>query len=239
MSDHERIIREMMARYKPVDVPGYTRKRHGIIVTHDEVRAVYFRFCKEKGVRPVRGGKVPRPVPDDFPQHAHEDNLTLTQRYGVNREVIFRWRNETGLKLSTAPRTRSVKQAAPDDLCYQARLMTRRQLAEHYGKSFVTIDGWLRSIGCRAKQDIIGRPAWSHRSGITKPHDARENSRAGQAANFMARYWSTFRADARGYPLPDGFFWNCGGKVMTDDEIIAVADEKRERDARLLNARMA
>ncbi|WP_374139528.1 hypothetical protein, partial [Sphingomonas sp.] len=69
--------------------------------------------------------------------------------------------------------------------------------------------------------------------------DARENSEAGRAAKWMQQFWPTFRCDVRGEPMPDGFFWNCGGKVMTDGEIITAADEKRERDARLLKARAA
>ncbi|MFM9829751.1 MAG: hypothetical protein ACKVOB_13580, partial [Sphingomonas sp.] len=178
---------------------------------------------------------VRREVPDDFAAHAGKSNDQLCAHYGARYEMVVRWRNETGLGASNAPRSRPAKEPAPDDLRLRARMMTRRQLVEHYGKCFSTVDGWLKSIDCRAKPGLVTAPTWS-RSGITKPHDAREHSPAGQAAKFMQRIWSTYRCDARGEPLTDGAFWKCGRQIMTDDEIIAAADEKRARDARLRRA---
>lgn len=238
MTNHEQIIRDMLTRYKPVDVPGYIRRRHGFVVTHDEVHEVNLRVAAETGRRKPMGGRVRREVPDDFASHATETNDELCQRYGARYEMVVRWRNETGLRGSFVPINRppSRKLAPPDDLALQARKMTVRQLVRHYGRAAETIRRWLLEANIRAKVGVSGNPTWTNMGGITKPHDAREHSPAGQAAKFMQGFWPTYRCDVRGNPLTDGAFWKCGRQIMTDGEIIAAADEKRERDARLRRA---
>lgn len=239
MTEQEQIIRDMLARYKPVDVPGYVRRRHGVVVTHDEVQEVNLRVAAETGRRRPMGGRVRREVPDDFAEHAGESNDQLCARYNARYEVIVRWRNETGLGASNAPLNRPAKQPAPTDLRLRARMMTRRQLAEHYGKCLTTIDGWLKSINCRAKPSASSNPTWSNMGGLTKPHDARADSEAGRAAKWLQRIWSVYRCDFRGKLLSDGAYWNLAGQILTDAEIIAKANEKRERDERLHKARVA
>ena len=128
----------------------------------------------------------------------------------------------------------------PDGFVLAARMTHRTGLRRRYGVSIDVIDRWCRETGVTPVPGASGNPTWTNNLGsMTKQFDARENSRAGQAAKWMQQFWSTFRSDVRGRPLPDGFFWNCGGKVMSDDEMIAAADEKRDRDARLLRARAA
>lgn len=239
MESREQIIRNMLARYKPVDVPGYVRRRHGIIVTHDEVHQVNLKVAAETGRRKPEGGRVRREVPDDFAAHAHKTNAELAAFFGARLEMVTRWRNETGLAGSCVSPNRPVKEPAPTDLRMRARLMTRRQLCEHYRKCSTTIDGWLKSINCRAKPGASGNPTWSNLGGLTKPHDARENSEAGRAAKFMQGFWPTYRCDLRGNLLADGAFWKCGREVMSDAALIVAADEKRARDIRLGRARAA
>ncbi|MFM9829691.1 MAG: hypothetical protein ACKVOB_13275, partial [Sphingomonas sp.] len=97
MESSEKLIRNLLARYKPVDVPGYVRRRHGVIVTHDEVHQVNLKVAAETGKRKPEGGRVRREVPDDFAAHAGKSNDQLCAHYGARYEMVVRWRNETGL----------------------------------------------------------------------------------------------------------------------------------------------
>lgn len=112
--------------------------------------------------------------------------------------------------------------------------MTRTMLAKHYSRSTDTIDRWCREMNVRAMPAIpFGSPKAADRIfGTSRVINQREQTPAGRAAAFLQHYGPIFRCDVRGMPLQDGFFWSCGRLVLSDDELIERAEEKRARDAR-------
>lgn len=54
----------------------------------------------------------------------------------------------------------------------------------------------------------------------------RDCTRAGQAADFLQKNGPIYRCTSKGAPFAKGTFWNRGGRILTDDDVI-------ERAARL------
>jgi len=38
-----------------------------------------------------------RPMPEDFPEHAHDNCVDLTKRYSASFQTVRRWRDELGM----------------------------------------------------------------------------------------------------------------------------------------------
>lgn len=165
--------------------------------------------------------------------------------FGVYEQAICEARKRVGI-----PAPPPKREPIPDDLAERAAEMTMTQLAAHYGRSDYLIRAWLKEKGLRAKAARMGTgkrgpgsSGWKsfgqRASGDwTKLHDNRDCSRAGMAAKYLGRLGPIYRCDARGKPLPDGFFWNRGGFVLSDDEVIerALRNGWREHEWRDLAA---
>lgn len=103
------------------------------------------------------------------------------------------------------------KQAAPR--------MTMKELRVRHSRSADVIRRWCREAGVQPRKSAIAtyKPAPASRN--------IEQSVAGRAVDeCLRKYGPVYRCDVAGAPLPDGFFWNRGGRVLSDDDVIARAE---------------
>lgn len=176
---------------------------------------------------------------DAFRRLAHLPNADLVAHFGVNVSCICEVRKELGLP---APKsiwrhgdnpTRQPK-PLPEGFTDDAARMTIAHLCRKYERSRAVIEGWLKRAEITPVRavTITRSKSFGERAagGWTKMHDNRDCSRAGMAAKFLGRLGPIYRCDARGKPLPDGFFWNRGGFVLSDDEVIERAERNGWRE---------
>lgn len=164
-----------------------------------------------KGGSPQR-----RPMPIDFPTlAATTNNKQLRAHYRCHHIAIQRWREECGV---AAPSKPSAMDGKPEGFHLTAPSMTLSELRVRYGKSANVIRAWLASAGVSPRRGAPGgRTHYKPAPSIKHV----ENSLAGRAVDeCLQKLGPVYRCDARGVPLADGFFWNRGGYVLTDDEVI-------------------
>lgn len=180
--------------------------------------------------------KNTRPMPEDFPIHGKvETQKQLMLRYGCGTKAISRWRKQCGFTHHNAPAVKP--KPIPETFASACEVMTSRQVCEHFGIGISTMWKWCAKAGARpyrepkqltAKRALYagkGRPKRRDFGGIASSVH-RDDSEAGRAANFLRRLGPLFRCDAQGHQLQDGFFWNRGGHILTDEDIIARAQRK-------------
>lgn len=195
-----------------------------------------------------RGGYNRKPLPADFTAIAGaETNVALTRRYDVSDSVIQRWRAETGIAAPRLPRGAAVKREVPADLAERAAAMTNAEMASVYGCCTKTVRTWLKGAGLpvRRNAEPFRTPATVNR-GRCDPLVARQRSAAVQqntrntrvppphlgseaerAADFLRRFAPTYRCDAAGRMVEDGFFWRYGNAFpLGDDELLERAGRK-------------
>lgn len=122
---------------------------------------------------------------------------------------------------------------------------TGYHVAEKYGVSAKTVYSWCRSydIPLRPGKRLPKVPPAATRDKLPETLTyafslksevyIRDTSPAGLAAEFFRRDREVIHCDHAGKPCQGGKFWRCGGRIMTDAEIIDAAAEKKARDARL------
>lgn len=164
---------------------------------------------------------------DEFRKVAHLPNKELCAMFRVYEQAICEARKRVGIPAPPRGQT-----PAPADFADRAADMTLAQLVAHYGRSDWLVRQWLKAKGLRAVSAVpVRKPRGPGSTGWksfgqraagdwTKQFDASDSSRAGMAARFLRRFGPVYRCDAGGKPLPDGFFWNRGGFVLSDEEVI-------------------
>lgn len=116
-----------------------------------------------------------------------------------------------------AARARRNSNAAPAGFALSAPRLTMKQLRERYGRSAYHIHRWCTETGVR--------PLHVGRVRALPPARKLEQSIAGRAVEeSLRRFGPVFRCDATGAPIPDGFFWNRGGRILSDDDVIERAE---------------
>lgn len=176
---------------------------------------------RAKRCKPCRDFAIRIVDRDAFRRLAHLPNAALVAHFGVNVSCICEVRKELGLP---APNPTRGPKPLPDGFTDDAPRMTMAELCAKYERSRPVIEGWLKRAGVTARRAVpVRRPmSFGERAagGVTKMHDASDSSRAGMAARYLRRFGPVYRCDALGKPTPDGFFWNRGGFVLSDDEVI-------------------
>jgi hypothetical protein len=86
-------------------------------------------------------------LPADFAEHGQRIRAELCTRYGVSKNVIDRWRRESGVK--GIPET---KKPIPDDFVAMSRTMTRDDICKHYGVGLSALERWRRESGLIGKR---------------------------------------------------------------------------------------
>lgn len=102
-----------------------------------------------------------------------------------------------------------------------------QQTAKHFRASLTTVTLWRRQAGLplhhRAKKPSrsTARPMQGRLGGGPRPlFIHRDRSRAGQAAEFLQRNGPIYRCTSNAVPFAKGAFWNRGGRVLTDADVI-------------------
>lgn len=184
--------------------------------------------CRPCAVK-VIATKVMRPMPDDFPEVAPGKSVNMLMAiYSCGPGPVARWRKQAGI-LPSRPAAnvklpRREARAVPDGFALVARGMTMKQLRERFGASEALVRRWCAEAGVEPR-----RAGYVHfRQAQPRPlPGARDNSRAGMAAQYLQKFGPVFRCNAEGRLDPRGTHWNRGGRtVLTDDEIMERARSK-------------
>lgn len=164
------------------------------------------------------------PCPPDFAKVARGVCTgDLAAHYEVSYSVIVRWRKETGTKgADRCPGRPFATVAVPDGFALVASNFTVKQLRERYGRGQAVIGRWLAECGVEARRPLA-RHAGPHALIMNKrPH--RDDTRAGQAAEYLRRFGPVYRCRPGGAAATRGDHWNRGGFVLTDAELIERAE---------------
>lgn len=163
--------------------------------------------------------KLQRPMPDDFRDVAPGRTVNQLQKiYGCGPEAVKRWREEAGIAACVTGPTGKAPRAIPDSFALVARGMTMKQLRERFSASETLVRRWCAEAGVEPR-----RAGYAHfrQPGPRPLPDARDQSRAGMAAQFLQKFGSVVRCDAEGRVDPRGTHWLRGGRfVLTDEEIM-------------------
>lgn len=124
----------------------------------------------------------------------------------------------------------ALKRALPADFLDVLREYGSLGSAKFYHASLSTVTRWRRELGLNP-QERMRRPRLRNlrlRGFVETPMPSkRDMSIAGQAADFLRHTGAIFRCDHRGR-LPkkgaQGAFWNRGGYVLSDAEVIGRAE---------------
>lgn len=164
-----------------------------------------------------------RQMPADFPARARERNADLREAYGCGDALIARWRRQCGIA-PLQPRQSPV----PDDFADHAQL-TARELSERYGVCKNTITDWRKKIG------VVWRPpASAKRFRVAPlpilPPAGRDMSIMGRAADHLRTPrgggWIVYRCTEAGQADRDGDHFFVGTRVMTEDDMLQMAERK-------------
>lgn len=164
------------------------------------------------------------PVPADFAARAAGVCTgDLCRHYEVSVSVIVRWRKETGVAGAERCPGRPFSAAPmPDGFALVAPRLTVKQLRQRYGRGQSVIARWLVEAGVEARRPIA-RHAGNYPLTMNK-RAHRDESRAGQAAEYLRRFGPVYRCRPTGSAATRGNYWNRGGFVLTDAELIGRAE---------------
>lgn len=169
------------------------------------------------------GGRVPRPMPDDFPARAATmTNAELGDHYGATLDMITRWKKGAGI-------ARPLSSAPPANLAALASRMTLSELTERFSVSPKTIRRWCSICGVKPQREPARRTTRAPGTGW-QGQPARVinatpiTSRAEDAARFLQRFGAVYRCGQTGRPAVNGDHWNRGGHVLSDADVIARAE---------------
>ncbi|UIJ43705.1 hypothetical protein LZK98_11450 [Sphingomonas cannabina] len=139
----------------------------------------------------------------------------LKAHYGVGENTITRWRKLTGIV-----RMGPVVRALPEDFARLANYKTRGDLAKHYAVSADTVTRWRRAAGL--PRFPVTSAVHFRGPGLSTAltRGRRDETLAGRAVDHLRRYGPVYRCREDGEPDFAGRFWNRGGHVLTDDDVI-------------------
>lgn len=114
----------------------------------------------------------------------------------------------------------------PKDFPEKIRTMTSHMAAKHYKTTLTLITAWRKECKC-PKRAMIARPyPLKRRRGRTKEclsDYQRDMSKTGMAVDFLRKFGPVFSCDEKGRPDHRGKFWNRGGWVLSDDDVVSRA----------------
>jgi transposase len=137
----------------------------------------------------------------------------------------------------------------PDDFAEQFRNHTRLELRKMYGRSNTTITAWVNRLGLEKKRyngvratpakhlprtHNAWRPSLTGRQPVDRAH--RDETPAGQAADYLRRFGPVIRCNAQGRYDQHGDHWLRGSTLLTADEVIDRAVRNGWRSSEALAA---
>lgn len=162
---------------------------------------------------------------------------------GRTRQAVigFTWRN--GIKWEPRPLV-DPKDSVPRDFPRLYMERSYKDLCFTYSRSVSTIKKWAALLGLRKKRQSMGRaprvrrptlyaprnvrttaawrPTLTGKQPIDRPH--RDETPAGQAADYLRRFGPVIRCNAQGQYDQYGDHWLRGSSILTADEIIDRAE---------------
>ena len=138
---------------------------------------------------------------------------------------------------------------SPADFVEQWRTMNRAALVAYYGVSQNTVARWAKecglqrdrglNVGLARRAQVVKRIKPFRMHGGHKPtpiETVRDMTRVGLAVEWLRRLSAVSRCRADGVLDQKGEFWRRGSATLTDEQIVALADEIRARDMRRIAA---
>lgn len=211
-----------------------TMTREQLMAKYGITERTVNKWCLATGVRLTRhNGK--KPAPEGFTDDAkHMSIRSLAAKYNLNQKTISRMIKALGIERSVPiiPRKR---REAPEGFADAAKTMTLRELAERFSMSTKVASRIIRQMGIvrvpRPKTRTANK-GWI--MSIENRSDA-DQSPAHVAANYLRKFDPVLRCNEDGKINPSGKYWHIRGRVVTGDELMEMAESKRERLARRSN----
>jgi hypothetical protein len=116
-----------------------------------------------------------------------------------------------------------MKLPVPAGFALVASNLPMKRLREHYGRSESTIKAWCREANVKPRGAKPG-PKSTNKPWASPDRPCRDWSQAGQAAEYLRRFGPVYRCNDTGMPSQGGRFWNRGGYILTDADLIARAE---------------
>jgi len=136
----------------------------------------------------------------------------------------------------------------PTDFAQRWRTSSQADLAKHYERSGSTISLWTKRMGLvrstAARLHSVPKPKPVPKSlnkpfrmhGGHKPPETvvyRDMGPVGLAVEYLRKLSAVSRCREDGRLDPAGMFWRRGSKTLTDQDVVALADEIRAREQRM------
>lgn len=142
---------------------------------------------------------------------------TMSKQSKVCRSCHFKAVND-GRKGNPTPR--KPMWYIPEGFAADARNMNAIQLASRYGKAVDTVRRWARECGITLMPVHIRFRRALPRQAV----DNRDTTLVGRAAKFLQSYGNIYRCNEKREQDIAGQFWNRGGFLLTDEEVISRAE---------------
>lgn len=163
-----------------------------------------------------------RSVPADFADLAPTMTATeLAAHYRCSTSKVTDWLRECGSSRAEASKFAGLP--LPDNFAAIAPTMTLVELQIYYGRGQTVLRRWIAESGVRPRRRVSTFVSRGNRI-PTAPRVSLDLSRAGGAAEFLRQFGPVYRCHELGRPDAKGKFWNRGGYVLTDDDIIQRAE---------------
>lgn len=215
-------VRPMPADFREVATSG--RLFSQVVAHYRAGKPTVDRWLAEAGIV-IEKVAVPAPklmpMPEGFAELAGSLSANaLAERFGIGTGRATRYKRELGYEITPPPR-----HEIPADFASVARTMTTAAMERHYGVPAPTIRRWLARTGiapAKQKPQSLGNMG----KGTPAPMPARDDSTAGQAAEFLRRAnWTVYRAQVAKPDAPKNQ-WVVGRLRLSTDEMIQMAQRK-------------
>lgn len=212
------------------------------------------RWRKETGTELTTRLPNLEQAPADFAKVAKGKSVAqMKVRYNRGHKTIKRWFAEAGIPCGVEVAKKLAMRPMPDDFPVLSKIMSMENLMLHYGAGRDTVRRWAKEDGQSrpggfhtvrkekakpfVRKDPPKRPARvATRTGANPPSVnafQRDMSAVGQAAEYLGKVSSIFRCNERRHLDPKGKFWNRGGYLLTDADVLERAAYLREKRATL------
>lgn len=184
-----------------------------------------------------------------------EQGMTTTEiahAFGKERTTVLNMMQRFGIPARKSNGQFNQPAPVPDDFAVLFPTMSRRKLADHYGRSTNTIAVWVVQTGLRREvapktpKKVVAKPARVKASPKRKPVSPiraterqfsstiivnRDDSVAGRAADYLRRFSAVIRCDERGEYRENGSHWRRGSTVLSASDVIDRARRNGWREA--------
>lgn len=199
-------------------------------------RSTVLRHCKRLGIAPAFRKGPPEGFTDDA---KHMSIRSLAAKYNLNQKTVSRMIKTLDIE-RTVPIIPRKRREAPEGFADAAKTMTLRELAERFSMSTKVASRLIRRMGIVRVSRPKTRPSTNRGWVMSIENRSKaDQSPAHIAANYLRGFDPVLRCDHTGKLNPEGSHWHIRGRVVTGDELMEMAESKRERLARRSNTMQA